>query len=881
MPDLLERLRAALADRYAVESEIGRGGMAVVFLAEDLKHHRKVALKVLHPELAASIGSDRFLQEIEIVAGLDHPHILPLHDSGEADGLLFYVMPYVESESLRELLQGENQLPVNEAVQIAMEVADALSSAHRQGVVHRDIKPGNVLLGEGHARVADFGIARAVSTAGGEKMTATGLAVGTPAYMSPEQAAGEAADERSDIYALGCVLYEMLAGEPPLVGPTTQSTAAKRLTDRPTPLPALRDSVSLDLDAVVEKSLRRSPADRYRTADEFGAALDAARTASEGLPQHATFESGRRSSWRPVVIAVAVLIILIAAWQFLPRLMTPDGGENRVPAGRDMSKSIAVLPFENISGREEDSYFVDGIHIDVVTRLQKIGGIDPISRASVMAYREAPKPPEEVAEELGVAVVLEGYVQRTGDRIRFNVQLTDGTGQVVWAEAYDRELSTDNLFDIQSDIAQQVTHAHGAELSPAELRRIDRIPTDNLEAYDYWVRAYQQIHVQWNEAAAIPLLESAVESDPEFAAAYSMLGVAFSALFWRSDRSEEQYCDRAGEALDTARRLDPDLIDVPLDMGIYYSRCFLDYERALAELAEALRLAPNSVEALEVYGLVLRRAGEIRESVEAHRRAIELSPRYGDLHWHLAPSYALLRMPEEAEYHVERAISLVPSNDYYYTQAAWVYYRMRDAPERAREVLERGRAAGVESLEITAWDAWLAILGGQPDLAELKAQAIPPDGLLSAFAWYLPIRTRFQIIAAADRLRGDREREMAYLDSAGVVLKAALEEDEAPYLRSALGVVYAQLDRKEDAIREGEEAVRLKPLEEDAWAATYLLENLAQIYAITGEQDAAIDVLEHLMSIPSDLTSAHLEIDPTWDQLREHPGFRALLEERE
>jgi len=877
MPDLLERLKSALGDRYGIEKEIGRGGMAVVFLAQDLKHRRQVAIKVLHPEIASSLGAARFLQEIEIVAGLDHPHILPLHDSGAADGLLYYVMPYVEGESLHDLLQRERQLPVDEAVRIASEVAGALASAHRHGVVHRDIKPGNILLREGHARVADFGIARAVSSAGGEKMTATGLAVGTSTYMSPEQAAGEETDERSDIYALGCVLYEMLAGEPPLVGPTRQSTAAKRLTDRPTPLPALRDSVSLELDAVVEKSLSRSPADRFRTADEFGAALAAARTASEGLSPHATLESGRRSAWRPVVIAGAVLIILIGAWQFLPRFMT-SGNEVTPTVGPGTSKSIAVLPFENISGREEDSYFVDGVHAEILTRLAKIGGIAPISRASVMAYREAPKPPEEVAEELGVAVVLEGSVQRTGDRIRFNVQLTDGTGHVMWAEAYDRELSTDNLFDIQSDIAQQVTHALGAELSPAELRRIDRVPTDNLEAYDYWVRAYQQIHVQWNPAAAIQLLESAVELDPEFAAAHSMLAVAFSALFWASGRIEEQYCDRAGEALDTARRLDPDLIDIHVDMGIYYYRCFLDYERALAELAEALRLAPNRVETLEVYGIVLRRAGQIRESIEAHLRAVELSPRYGDLHWHLASSYALLRMPEEAEYHVERAISLVPSNDYYYTEAAWVYYRMWDAPERAREVLERGRAAGIESLRMTAWDAWLAILEGQPDLAELKAQAIPPDALLSDFAWYPPYRTRFQFLAAANRLRGDRERKMAYLDSASVVLQAALEDHEAPYLRSALGVVYAQLALKEDAIREGEEAVRLLPLETDAWGATYLLENLAQIYTITGEDEAAIDVLERLMSIPSDLTSAHLEIDLTWDPLREHPRFRALLE---
>ena len=683
MPDLLERLKSALADRYAVESEIGRGGMATVFLAEDLKHHRKVAIKVLHPEIASSLGAERFLQEIEIVAGLDHPHILPLHDSGEADGLLYYVMPYVEGESLRDLLQRETQLPVDEAVRIASEVAGALGSAHRHGVVHRDIKPGNVLLSEGHARVADFGIARAVTSAGAEKMTATGLAVGTPAYMSPEQAAGEEADERTDIYALGCVLYEMLAGEPPLVGPTTQSTAAKRLTDRPTPLPALRDSVSLELDAVVEKSLRRSPADRFRTADEFGASLAAAVTASEGLPQPAIHESGRRFLWRSAAIAAAVLIGLIAAWQFLPWPATMDREEG--PAvGRDMSRSIAVLPFDNISGREEDSYFVEGVHAEILTRLAKIGGIVPISRASVVGYREDPKPPVQVAEELGVAVVLEGSVQRTGDRIRFNVQLTDGTGQVVWAERYDRELSADNLFAIQSDIAQQVTRALGAELSPAELRRIDRVPTADLDAYDFWVRAFHQVNEQGNDEAALALLDHAIEIDPAFAAAYSLKAVALSSLFWGTGRTEQELCDEAAEALEAARSISPGLFDLHVDAGWYHYRCHLDYERALASIEQALQIAPSSVEALEVYGNILRRAGRVRESIDAHLRAVELSPRYGDLHWHLKSSYALLRMPGEAERHAERAIALVPSKEYYYTDAAWVYYRLSGDPERRR-----------------------------------------------------------------------------------------------------------------------------------------------------------------------------------------------------
>jgi len=269
MPHLLERLKSALADRYVVESEIGRGGMAVVFLADDLKHHRQVAIMVLHPELSAAVGGERFLQEIETVAGLTHPHILTLIDSGEADGLLYYIMPYVKGESLRQRLEREKQLPVEESIRIAQEVAGALDHAHRHEVIHRDIKPANILLEEGHAVVTDFGVARAVSEAGGEKVTATGMAMGTPAYMSPEQASGEAVDERGDLYSLGCVLYEMLAGEPPLTGPTPQAIVARRMAETPSPLPLIRDTVPSALDAVVGKALAKSPAEWDRRLDRL------------------------------------------------------------------------------------------------------------------------------------------------------------------------------------------------------------------------------------------------------------------------------------------------------------------------------------------------------------------------------------------------------------------------------------------------------------------------------------------------------------------------------------------------------------------------------------------------------------------------------------
>jgi serine/threonine protein kinase/tetratricopeptide (TPR) repeat protein len=871
MADLLERLKTTLTDRYEIESEIGRGGMATVYLAEDLKHRRKVAIKVLHPELAATLGTERFLQEIEIVAGLQHPHILPLYDSGEADGLLYYVMPYVDGESLRDRLERERQLPVDEAVRVAQEIADALGCAHRKGVIHRDVKPGNILLREGHALIADFGIARAVSSAGTESLTATGLTVGSPAYMSPEQAAGEDADERSDLYALGCVLYEMLAGEPPLVGPTAQSTAAKRITDRPTPLPALRESVSAELDVIVAQSLSRTPADRFGSAEEFASVLDAAGDKSDSRSP-----GSKRSYLAPTIVAIVVLLV---AWQLLPRLTEPDS-PTVPPVPADLGKSIAVLPFENISGRPEDLQFVDGIHTDVVTRLAKISGISPISRASVLSYREEPKSPVEVAQELGVAMVLEGSIQRTGNRIRVNVQLTDGSGTVVWApDPYDRELTAENLFDIQSDIARQVTRSLGAELSPAELRRVDARPTDDLEAYQYWQRAYYHINDGSDAEEAIRLLDRAIEIDPSFAAAYSLKAAALSSIFWHDGRSDQALCDQAAGALDSARRLDPDLFDLRVDTGWYDYRCHLDYEAALASLDTALQIAPNSVEALEVYGVVLRRAGRLPESVDAHLRAVELSPRYGDLHWHLESSYALLRNPTAARMHAERAISLSPSEEAEYTNAAWVYYRLSGDPEAAREVIERGRDAGVAHLRMDAWGAWLALLAGDADMAIEKASVIPADAVISDFLWYSPLRTRFQFLAEAYGQLGERDRQLAYLDSASVLLNRAVQESDEAYLRSALGVAYAKLGRYEDAVSEGKAAATLLPPSRDAWGATYILENLARIHVLTGNNEAAIDLLERLMQMPGDLTPVYMRQDPTWDPLQQNARFAALVSE--
>jgi len=405
--DPLARLRAVLADRYTIDRELGRGGMAIVFLAQDQKHHRKVAIKVLKPELAAALGRDRFLREIETAAGLNHPHILPLHDSGEADGFLYYVIPYVEGESLRDRLDRERQLPLDDALQIAREIAGALSYAHTHNILHRDIKPGNILLSTGHALVTDFGIARAITATDGGQLTEVGTLVGTPAYMSPEQIdASQYIDGRADVYSLGCVLFEMLVGEPPFRGSSLTAVIVNRLSS-PVPSPrAFRQLVPEAVDAAVRKAMANLPADRFATAAEFAEALDTSR-ASE-----------------PVPVAI------------------PD-------------RSIAVLPFKNQSSDPETEYFSDGIAEEIINALAQLPGLQVAGRTSSFAFKGKSADIAEVGAKLKVATVLDGSVRKAGNRVRITAQLVSvSDGYHLWSERYDSEL--DDVFAIQDHIARAI-----------------------------------------------------------------------------------------------------------------------------------------------------------------------------------------------------------------------------------------------------------------------------------------------------------------------------------------------------------------------------------------------------------------------------------------
>jgi serine/threonine-protein kinase len=456
-----ERVREAFAGSYEVEREVGQGGMATVYLARDLKHARPVALKVLRPELASAMGGDRFPREIQIVAQLAHPHILPLHDSGELGGFLFYVMPFVEGESLRQKLLREGRLPLREAVRILREVVDALAYAHERGIIHRDIKPDNVMLTGRHALVTDFGVAKAVSAAGADRLTTVGLALGTPAYMSPEQAMGETdLDPRSDIYSLGAMAYEMLVAEPPFGRPTAQAVLSAHVLDAPPDIASKRDDVPPALRDLIARCLAKEKSARWQSAEEMLPVLENVLTPSGGLTPTSTRPVNVVSkapgapaaapSRRWVIGAVAGAALALAGfgtWRLLGAEGAP--GPNR----------MAVLAITDVSGA--DGQLVTVMYDQLIVALGRLPGVTVAPGSAMAIYRTAPKPAIEMAQELRVGAILEGNVFRAGQRLRITLQLTNPrTIEQIWSNTYDLDLSGD-LFDAIDKVVPQIADAIG------------------------------------------------------------------------------------------------------------------------------------------------------------------------------------------------------------------------------------------------------------------------------------------------------------------------------------------------------------------------------------------------------------------------------------
>jgi serine/threonine-protein kinase len=849
--------------------------MATVYLARDLRHHRQVALKVLRRDLAASLGPERFLREIQIAGQLSHANILALHDSGEAGGLLYYVMPYVEGDSLRQRLDREKQLSLVDALRIAHDVADALAYAHARGVIHRDIKPENILLHGDRAVVSDFGIARAIGEAGGNRLTETGLAVGTPTYMSTEQASGaKDLDARTDVYSLGCVLYEMLAGHPPFTGATAQAILARKAVEPVPRLRVVRETVPVAVERAVTRALAKVPADRFATAAQFKEALEHAWTDGASLAERGLLERARAfPRWRWLV--AAALLITIGVFAAFSRTGVRSPPAAATPPVEQVK--LAVLPFENLSGDPGQDYFSSGLTEEMITQL---GRLDPqhlgvIARTSAMRYKNANAPIDQIGRELGVQYVLEGSARRESGRVRITTQLIRVSDQTqLWAESYDRELT--GIIALQSEVARGVAKSLALALLPHEEARLAAKPTDNLQAYDSYLRGNDFL-AQVGDPEALQTAErmymQAAELDPTFALALARLGRARIWQFHFTDRTEGKLA-AARAAVDSALALDPDLPEAHLALGQIHYWGKLEYQAALRELRIAHEGDPGNGDIAWARGLVERRLGQWDQALASLRKAVELDPRSVVKHMDVFEVYLRQREYGAAERYLERALALQPDAPIYVYKAIMVVTRDGDLAAATKVLEEGARRAGLQSLAALTpqYDLGAALWHRLPDSAQRAVDGVTLSMVGTDSAGYYLLKARIQ------RLRGNGSASRAYFDSAAVVLagRTASRPDD-PYFHADLGFAYAGLGRRDDAMREGRRAVELRPVVEDTWLGVDMLRNLAVTYATLGEADSAVKQLRVLLEVPSWISVPALRADPTWDPIRRDPRFRALI----
>jgi serine/threonine-protein kinase len=734
MTDTFDRLKAALADRYAIERELGAGGMATVYLAEDLKHHRKVAVKVLRPELAATLGPERFVREIEIAAGLTHPHILPLHDSGEADGFLYYVMPYVEGESLRERLDRDGKLPVEDVVRLADDIAAALSYAHDHGIVHRDVKPENIMLTGGQAVVADFGIARAVTAAGGERLTGTGLAVGTPAYMSPEQAfGGEQVDGRSDVYALGCVVYEMVGGGPPFEGTTPQALLAKHAADT---VPGLRTSdpaIPVYVERAVERALAKNPAERFQSAGAFAEALTTGTVV-------ARVGHGR---WRRRTVAstaLGVVVLAVAGWW-----LTMAGG----PA----IERLAVLPVDNLTNDPDQEYLVQGVHTGLIDELA-LAGAAVIARRSVMQYQNPDKPVRDIARELGIDALIEVSLQRTGDSLRIRAQLIDGrTEEPMWTESFDGDLR--NIVGLERQVTRAIVDEIELALSPQAEARLAGARPVNPEAYEAYLKGmfhWYRLTPQDSETA-LQYFQLALEKDPDYALAYTGIAEVWSngAIFGVSPR---EAIPKAKAAALKAIELDSTLAEAHDMLARVRTWGEWDWAGAEQEFQRAIELKPSYADARVFYSLLLTALGRPGEGMAQIELALELDPLNFFVQWAFGWHLKVQRRYDDVIVQLRRILRMEPNFPLALEQLWDTFHETRMYEEALTEAKK--------------------LFAGDPEAADALARGYAEAGYagaMSLLAQTLAARSNLAYVPSESIARlyayaGDKERALEWLEQA-------------------------------------------------------------------------------------------------------------------
>jgi TolB-like protein/Flp pilus assembly protein TadD/predicted Ser/Thr protein kinase len=920
--------------QYEIREELGRGGMGVVYKAHDTTLDRTVALKLV-PEAkgASSEQRLRLLNEAKAAAGLNHPNICTVYEVGEDAGVQFIAIEYVEGHTLREYIErhrGEEPgLPVSEAAGIAAQIADALDEAHRRGIVHRDIKSENIMINaRGQVKVMDFGLAR---LRGAARLTQSSSTVGTLAYMPPEAIQGGEADARSDLFSLGAVLYEMVAGRLPFRGEHEASMMYSILNENPVPLVDTLPDASPGLQHIIDRSLEKDPADRYQSASDMAIDLrrlkkdtgrvtrtsrpvvpppeparqvstgsvpvgarrpEAAGTSGgkspggstgvvggEGLPGVA--DAGRRGGIRArlpwMIGSVAVLAALVVGGIFLFN-RPGDTGEGDAPA----RKMVVVLPFENL-GDAEMEYFADGMTEEITGKLASLSGLGVIGRSSALQYKKTSKSLKEIGGELGVTYVLEGTVRwektPSGEsRVRVSPQLirvSDATQ--LWSRPYEGVVS--GVFAIQSEIAEKVAAALDVTLLADERATLHVGGTSDPEAYDLFLRgsAFRaRSYAERDLRFAREMLQRAIERDPKFATAYAILSVTLSDLYWfRYEHTLDVKQLSKVHAL-KAEELQPLESSAKEALGWYYYHCELDYDQALTHFREAIRLRPQSAKAYEGMGAVNRRKGNFEEARNNYAEAVRLSPRDAIMLDQAAETSWLMRKFDEATELLDRAVRVNPENMLLWTTR--VHNVLGQSGDTAKAALELRAAinAGIPLQDLQPELARVEMLSGNYANALRRIDGAGDIFIDDQFAFFPSSLVRSEVLVQLgknDEVRTQAEAARQFLE------QRVKSQPDDPRFHASLGIALARLGRKQEAIAAGRHAMGLLPIEKEAWRGAVLMEQMAWIHTILGDQEEAISLLDTLVSRPSRLSGPLLKIDPVWKNLRGNPRFQKLIQQ--
>ena len=910
--------------KYQIVEEISSGGMGTVYLAEDTSLNRRVAIKVLTPEWSGDVERfERFQWEAQVLASLNHPNIVTIFSVEEEEGAHFLTMELVDGKTLGETIPSVG-LRLDTIFDLAVPMADALYAAHERGIIHRDLKPANIMVNKyGRVKILDFGLAK--QREGFDRLasydrfgdddprnerpqqpvTQDGQMLGTIPYMSPEQIQGEPVDHRSDIFSLGIILFEMATGKRPFEGKTWGDLASSILRDQPPSVTSVNVLLPRHLGRIIRHCLEKDPQRRFQTALDLRNELEELRremqtgeisaTPAEILATPISNPSGvvlpppapPSTWWRRLLdnerllafLATLLLMAFLAvAWSVRhdrpaepPVVPPPQQAVETIPR-------IVVLPLENL-GPEEDAYFAAGIAEEITSRLSKVSALQVISRTTAQSYDRTGKTVEDIGRDLGVDYLLEGSVRWSGgggtNRVRVTPQLirvSDDTH--IWSETYDKVI--DDLFAVQSEIAEAVIKQLGIALQEPEWEALSSRPTQITGAYQAYLRGLDYAGRRdptadnWN--LAVQMFERAVELDPTFAEAYAELSEVHSQVYHLIIDHTPERLEKSRAAVDKALEINPDLSTAHRALGYYYYWGHRDYAAALEAFAVASHDVPNDSQVREGIAYIRRRQGRFDDAIVELEKVLELDPSNARVTAELGQTYSVLRRYEEAATFYDRAADLSPDDPIPFQYRALNLVQWRGDIVGARALLEE-MPKQQEATSIMAWRTQ-DLLERNFSSALKRIDGIPIEIIGTPWAMSPKALLRAQVY----RLMGLEEQAQGEYSRARLLLVHINRMDPTDARRRMpLAQVYAGLGMKEEAVQHARKAVELASTTQDAINGPAFLEQLAEILAIVGEEDAAIDQIEHLLSIPGSLSLPLLRVDPRWDSLRENPRFIILV----